>query len=175
MSNGDLSAALDRETRVLLVREKHGKPRWSDDDIVECLRHAAALHPGKPLTAHRYGKVQEGRRRSDTGPDPAALRHLAGGLRSRRGSRRHVASAPVPRGWTESELLGWVADYLAEPGMRGTYAGYDTWARRTDGAPSAQTVRNRLGAWAAVKRAAAVLVVAREQARPAAPRVSLAA
>ena len=175
VSNGDLSAALDRETRVLLVREKHGKPRWSDDDIVECLRHAAALHPGKPLTAHRYGKVKK----AVGGPTPVRILQRFGtwlaaceaaGVRGGTSPRRRYR-----RGWTESELLGWVADYLAEPGMRGTYAGYDTWARRTAGAPSAQTVRNRLGAWASVKRAAAVLVVAREQARPAAPRVSLAA
>lgn len=172
---GELSAALDRDTRARLVREKHAKPQWSDEDILDCLRQAAALHPGKPLTGHRYGKVKK------VVGGPTQVRILqrfgtwlaaceAAGVRGGTAPRRRYE-----RAWTESELLDWVAGYLAEPGMPGTYAGYDAWARRTAGAPSAQTVRNRLGGWAAVKRAAAVLVAAREQARPAAHAVACAA
>ncbi len=175
VTKAELSVALDRETRVLLVREKHGNPRWSDEDILECLRQAAALHPGKPLTGHRYGTVKK----AVGGPTPVRiLQRFGTWLAACEAAGVRAGTAPrrgYTRAWSESELLGWVADYLAQPGMRGTYAGYDAWARRTAGAPSAQTVRNRLGAWAAVKRAAAVLVVAREQARPAALPASLAA
>lgn len=175
VSHGELSAALDRATRAMLVREQHSHQRWSDEDILSCLRQAAALYPGKPLTGHRYDRVKT----AVGGPTRVRILQRfatwlaaceAAGVRGGTSPRRRYQ-----RGWTESELLGWVADYLAQPSMSGTYAGYDAWARRTAGAPSAQTVRNRLGAWAAVKRAAAVLVVAREQARPDWPNVSLAA
>ena len=175
VSRGELSAAMDRETRALLVRDKHVEPQWTDEQVLGCLRRAAALHPGKPLTAKRYRQV-----RSIVG-GPTSVRILqrfgtwlqACQEAGVEGGRRPARS--YGRAWSEEELRGWVADYLALPSTRGTYAGYDQWARRIDGAPSAQTVRNRLGTWAAVKRAAAVLVVAREQARPTRPSLTLAA
>ncbi len=175
VSKGQLSGVVDRETRALLVREKQGRRRWSDEQILHCLRRAADLYPGKPLTGHRYGKV----RKQVGGPTHVRVLQRFGtwlaaceaaGVRPGTAPRRRYA-----RAWTETEMLGWVADYLAQPGTRGTYAGYDEWARRTDGAPSSQTVRNRFGTWAVVKRAATVLVVAREQARPTPPSLTLAA
>ena len=98
--------------------------------------------------------------RTAVAPDPGA---------EEMSSRRPAGETLVP------EVLGWVAGHVALPSTRGAYAGYDQWARRTDGVLSSQTVRNRLGTWAAVKRAAAVMVVAREQARPTAPSLTLAA
>ncbi len=47
-----------------------------------------------------------------------------------------------------------VSQYLASPGAAGSYAGYASWAKDTDGMPSAQTVRNVLGGWAQAKAAA---------------------
>ena len=48
-------------------------------------------------------------------------------------------------------MITWVALYLADPSSRGTYADYDRFARETDGAPGAQTVRNEVGPWATIK------------------------
>lgn len=48
-------------------------------------------------------------------------------------------------------MLHWVACYLSEPGGRGTFAGYEEYARRTPDAPSGGTVRNEVGQWNVIK------------------------
>ncbi|MDQ2723794.1 MAG: hypothetical protein M3Y19_10890 [Actinomycetota bacterium] len=72
----------------------------------------------------------------------------AAGLPSRGASRRYE-----PR-WTGGAVTDAVVRYLAGPGASGSYAGYASWAKTADGAPSAQTVRNVLGGWAQAKAAA---------------------
>ena len=62
------------------------------------------------------------------------------------------------RRWTKPEILNWVATYLQSDGCDGTHAGYDRSARITAGAPSSGTMRNALGRWADVKRAALLLI-----------------
>jgi hypothetical protein len=57
--------------------------------------------------------------------------------------------------WTDREILEYLAEYLHYPGGRGTFGGYDDWRQtyRPD-APSAGTVRMRLGPWSEAKRSA---------------------
>lgn len=125
--------------------------RYSDDDVLQALRAAAAAQ-GEPLSVDRYDAHQA----RAGGPTSARIiqRHgtwnaacAAAALRvnaSRAGSRRR---------WTPNAVAAHVAAYLREEGS-GSYAGYADWAKRTEGAPSAQTVRNTFSGWAAAKDAA---------------------
>ncbi len=64
------------------------------------------------------------------------------------------------RRWTDTEVLDFVVQYRMADDSRSTYDGYGRWAT-ANGAPSAQTVRNTLGSWSAVKAAALPLIHAR--------------
>jgi hypothetical protein len=61
------------------------------------------------------------------------------------------------RAWDAEDCARWVARFLAEH-PSGTYAAYDSWARRTPGAPSSGTCRNRAGSCAEIQRQAAAIL-----------------
>jgi hypothetical protein len=57
--------------------------------------------------------------------------------------------------WTDDDLLGFVAAYLLRSDSQGTFRGYDEWAKQAEyDAPSAGTIRKRLGSWNDVKKQA---------------------
>jgi len=116
---------------------------------VTALRAAAAQVSG-PMSVAKYDTA---------GYEPSSSRIIqrfgswsaacaAAGLPSRGTSRRYE-----PR-WTVEAVTDAVARYLASAGASGSYAGYASWAKEADGAPSAQTVRNVLGGWAQAKATA---------------------
>ena len=70
-----------------------------------------------------------------------------------------VVSGPSPR-WTDAQIAGWVARFLAEAGTGRSYAAYTVWAQARPDAPGAQTVRNRFGSWSAACAAATAAAAA---------------
>ena len=125
--------------------------RYSEQDILRALR-AAAEELGEPLSADRYDARQAER----GGPTSVRIiqRHGAWNAAcAAAGLRVNPSRAGYRRRWNREDVAGHVAAYLREAGS-GSYAGYAAWAKQAEGAPSAQTVRNTFGGWAAAKDAA---------------------
>ena len=125
--------------------------KYAEADLIEGLRSAAGVS-GAPLTVKQYDAYRQAER-----PDLASgiwvIRHF-GTWRTaceRAGLAANTTRSTSSR-WTEAELLRAVADYLAEPGSTGSYAGYQEWARGADGAPSGALLRSRFGTWAEAKQ-----------------------
>ena len=125
--------------------------KYAESDLVGGLR-SAAEHSGVPLTVKQYDDY----RRSHQ-PQLASgiwvIRHF-GTWRAaceRAGLAANSTRSSSSR-WTDTELLRAVAEYLAEPGTSGSYAGYQDWARTTDGAPSGALLRSRFGTWVEAKQ-----------------------
>ena len=125
--------------------------KYAEADLIEGLR-SAADHCGTPLTVKQYDGYRHAHQ-----PELASgiwvIRHF-GTWRSaceRAGLAANTTRSTSSR-WTDAELLRAVADYLAEPGTTGSYAGYQEWARGADGVPSGALLRSRFGTWAEAKR-----------------------
>jgi hypothetical protein len=126
-------------------------PKYAEADLVRG-RQSAAAQTGVPLTVKQYDGY-----RSAHQPDLASgiwvIRHF-GTWRTaceRAGLPANTTRSTSSR-WTDEQLLQAVADYLAEPGATGSYAGYQEWARGAEGAPSGALLRSRFGTWAEAKR-----------------------
>ena len=147
---------LPADVAALVVEDKTGAPtsKWSDDAIVAAVRQAATYE--YPLSGVAYQRlVTLG---EVTGPS-RALVHKRLGSWTRACELAGVepdraAHAGYQSRWTDADLLGYVATYLRKAGSAGTYAGYIAWARDQTGAPSGPSIRNRLGGWGEIKRAA---------------------
>lgn len=132
---------------------------WTDDQILEALRSASMYE--FPLTRAKYDALQSVGQIS--GPTGVRVMQRFGTWTAacdRAGVQAGVArAAPYESRWTDEELLKFASDYLRSPAYGGTFSGYDTWRRRNsiDG-PSSGTLRNRLGAWSAIKRRALEMI-----------------
>lgn len=151
-----ISELLGEDTRFLVTPQR-AREHFSDEDIFRAMRAAAARFD-RPLSHARYATVAA----EVGGPSvPRIIQRFgtwlkaceAAGVRPGGKGRGNYV-----RRWTKTEILNWVAVYLQSDGCDGTYAGYDRWARTTAGAPSSATMRNALGKWADVKRAALLLL-----------------
>ena len=64
-----------------------------------------------------------------------------------------VTETATPRGrasrWDDPACRGWVRAFLASDAPGRSYADFERWLQTQPASPSAQTVRNRLGAWSA--------------------------
>ena len=154
----EVSRLLGPAASRLLIRYQPADVQFTANEICDLLAYIAQ-EQGEPLSADTYDSVYleyggptSGRIMQRFGSWNNACR--AAGLETNQGRPTYS------RRWSESDLIEAVAGYLASPGSAGTYAGYDEWARRTAGAPSAQTVRNALGPWSAAKTAAQSWVLA---------------
>lgn len=128
---------------------------WSDEQIFDALRTASSYV--FPLTTKEYsqlvavGEVE--------GPSLPRINQRFGswlkacelaGVEAGRPRRDNYQSR-----WTDAELLDFARRYLEDPDFSGAVGNYDDWKRQRDpGGPSAMTIRNRLGRWSDVKRAA---------------------
>jgi hypothetical protein len=125
------------------------RSEFTDAHIAAVLR-AAAARSGDPLSVAQYdaGRHEPSSARIIQRFGSWSAACAAAGLSARSASRTYT------RTFDAVTVAAAVARHLAEPGCTGSYAGYAEWAKRTAGAPSAQTVRNTLGSWAQAKAAA---------------------
>lgn len=158
----DLSPAEARRTTprsaaTLLDARAKAARRWTDEEVLEAIRTAATYE--YPLVRTKYqalvdaGEVQ--------GPSSARIDQLFGWVSAceMAGVESGHAWRDYQSTWTDDDLLHYVRVYLAEVGSTATFAGYDKWRRRAGlDAPSAPTLRNRLGRWVSIKRAALLKV-----------------
>ncbi len=125
-------------------------PDYSDQQLVSALK-AAAAELGEPLTATSYDAWQRGR----PAASPALLIRRFGswnGACTRAGVTTNKTRS-TSRRWSDDEIVGIVAAYLASPGSTGSFAEYAEWARGQEGVPSGATLRQRMS-WAEIKRRA---------------------
>lgn len=127
---------------------------FSDEDIKQALLRGAEEVAGELLTSAGYDSVRD----EFDGPSSARViqrfKTWANACEFAGVAHGRPRRAEYKRRWTETQMLDWAATYLRSDGCRGTYKDFGDWAARTPGAPSAQTVRNTIGSWTAVKRAA---------------------
>lgn len=150
-SLSDVKEALDwseRERRT----DVQVYPSVSDEAIFAVIRRVAALPGGEPLTGsfydeHRDGGVSHARLLQRFGTWTAACK--AAGVVPRAANPGRVYT----RNWTTDVMVDWVWAYLSNSESP-TYAKFEKWLRDQSGAPSAQTIRNSLGSWVEMKRAA---------------------
>jgi hypothetical protein len=138
--------------------------KYSDDAIIEGLRamseRRARDEPGNGVTRRQVSTdYWDAHRDPEVLPSSVRVTQrfgtwneacLAAGIPTRLQRSR---SGPRAR-WTDEEVAGWVARFLDDPKGGGSYAAYSAWASSVPGAPSAQTVRNRLGNWNDARRRA---------------------
>lgn len=125
--------------------------RYTDEEMLAALR-AAAGDRDEPLTTTAY----DAHHAAHGGAGRLTIIKRFGTWRAALGAagvRANEASGHTAH-WTEATMVEWVAEYLAEPGTTGSYAGYAEWAKARAGAPSGATIRNRFGGWAAARKAA---------------------
>jgi hypothetical protein len=126
-------------------------PDFSDTQLLDALR-AAAAELGEPLTNGGYDTWQ---RHHDEAASPALLIRRFGSWRAacEAAGLRANSTRSTSRKWSDEDVVGIVAAYLASEGATGSFADYTVWARTQDGVPSGATLRQR-GAWADLKRRA---------------------
>lgn len=142
--------ALGSDARRLLGCAERPVSRVSDEELLDELRLAAEL-VGHQLTGADYDRIER-----ILGLHSRVLMLHRFGTWVRACELAGVTPGHTPRDnyrrrWTRTDMLDWVARYLLDPGSRGTFDGYDAFARSTPGAPSAQTVRNEVGRWSVIK------------------------
>jgi hypothetical protein len=131
-----------------LSPQRRGDGR-TDEQVLDDLRAAAARWPDGRLSLKRY---------EQTKPDGAIT---VSRVLQRYGSWRTACEAAgiepggsgrgsYSRAFSEEDCWAAVQDYLADPEAVGSYADFTRWTM-THAVPSAQTVRNTLGAWNDVK------------------------
>jgi hypothetical protein len=120
---------------------------WTDSELLEAIRQAATFE--YPLTSDTFDElIKLGEIRSCSSIRIMQRFGLwktaceSAGVESRPSARQHYEQS-----WTQRELIEFVAIYLVSPNTSGTFADFSDWLRTKDGFPSAQTVRNRVGAW----------------------------
>lgn len=127
-------------------------PDFSDEQLVAGLRTAAG-ELGEPLTSTAYDRWQRGR--DDAASAALVIRRLGGWVEAcTRAGLSANKTRSTSRRWTDAEVVGIVADYLAAPGSTGTFAGYADWARDQAEVPSGSTLRQRFPRWAELKERA---------------------
>jgi len=126
-------------------------PAYTDDQLTAGLR-AAAEELGEPLTATAYDAWQRGRESAS----PALVIRRFGSWTEACAKARVATNTTrsTSRRWSDEEIVGIVAAYLASPESTGSYAGYSAWAKTQDGAPSGATLRQRFPRWSEVKERA---------------------
>ncbi len=150
----------DRAGRIL-VSTYEGATVFTNEAILDHLRQAVVI-TGEPLTVRMYEDV----RGSFGGASAPLVLKRFGSWRSACAAAGVTHGQPLresyARRWSDDQLVESVARYLDSPGVRGSFADYERWARATRGEPSGQTVRTQLGGWTTAKVAALSLLARNE-------------
>ena len=125
-----------------------------DAAVLAELKRVAQLPGGNPLSAPFY----DGHRKPGAIGSVRAMQRFQtwSAACTAAGVQHRVTTRDYNRQWTEEDLLEWVRRYVAEAEATASYRKFSGWLgeHREEGAPSAQTVRNYLGKWVDVVRAA---------------------
>lgn len=148
-TRGAEEAASSADAR-LRIRPNTWKQATTDDALFTEMRRVAALPGGAPLTGPFYDaqrspeSVGSGRVIQRFGTWSEACR--AAGVEVEKRTRVYR------RGWSEDDLLTWARRYLQDAGPAPSYKDFQRWLRehKGEGAPSAATMRNRLGTWVTI-------------------------
>ncbi len=128
--------------------------KWSHEEVVKALKEAATYE--YPLVFSKYQTLVD--RGVIDGPSAVRIHQVYGGWVNACTSAGVEAGA-APRdnyqsSWTDDDLWHYVRRYVADAGPLASFRGFDQWKRETcPEAPSAPTLRNRLGQWAEIRRA----------------------
>lgn len=141
--------------RRLTVDGRAGSEKvWSDEQILEVIRRAATYE--YPITVKQFEHL---RSIGEIAAPSAPLVYTRFG-----GWRAACEAAGVESGetlrdsyesrWTDADLLRFAGQFLADESSDGTFGGFEIWLSLDVDRPSAPTMRNRLGRWSDIKRAA---------------------
>jgi len=150
----DLMDALGDDGRRLLLRQPGNEQQdFTREDCIEAVQQAAEALGTTSIAADDYDNY-----RAQNPGLPSSIRLIQrfdtwNQLCAEAGLDLNPGRGTYSRRWSQDDLAGFVADYLATPGSRGAYAEYDELAL-TRGWASGQTVRNSFGSWNAAKSAA---------------------
>lgn len=133
-------------------RRRRRRPVWTHEEMLDILKNAATL--AWPLSSNEYEALRV--QGLINGPSSQAIAARFNGWADACDVAGVECGATPRRGyaprWSDDELLQFVREYLSTS-ETSTYNGYAVWAQ-SSGAPSAATLRNRLGVWADVVAAA---------------------
>lgn len=150
----DLVEALgDDGPRLLLRPPSNEEQDFTHEDCIEAVQQVAEALGRTSVAADDYDNY---RARHPGRPSSVRLIQRFGSwnqLCAEAGLDLNPGRGTYSRRWSQDDLAGFVADYLATPGNRGVYAEYDELAP-SRGWASGQTVRNSFGSWNAAKSAA---------------------
>lgn len=143
-------ASHDEVTATLPARERKRRKDSVGGGVtttvyVRALSQVAAEHGLDAITYRQYDAL----RRSHH-PSSARIRQVLGSwARACKAAGVETGSdgrgGGVPARWDADGVLEWVCRYLGSHRPDYSYRDFDSWLRGQDGAPSAQTVRNRTG------------------------------
>ena len=136
--------------------------KWTDNQIMECIRKAGAL--GSPLSYKTY----ERNIKRQVIDGPSAIRVLqrfktwnsacqTAGVIPGRAIRKNYL-----RNWSDENMIFWLASFLRQADTA-SYDAYNHWSQNQAGAPGAQTIRNTFGSWSK-SREMALLALRKEWA-----------
>ena len=118
------------ELRVRLIRHDAGtSQKWSNAELLAALAVAGTY--SYPLTTTAYSQLI--RTGEIHGPSVPLIYERFGSwaaaCRQAGIEAAHPSRGDYQSKWTDYDLIGFVRDYLATPGSRGTFDGYDLWRR----------------------------------------------
>lgn len=138
---------LGKQAKALPKGRMNHEKVFSDEDLLNVLRHAETLVEG-PLTTAKYKKL-------NIQPTIAIFIGRFGTWNTaceKAGVTHGVAMRDnYTRAHTEEDMLAYVRSYLADPRTNGSAVGYDLWQRKVEGAPSLALIRQRVGKWNDIK------------------------
>jgi hypothetical protein len=120
--------------------------KWTDNQILDGIRAAGVI-------ASTLSYVSFDRIRKEHNIDaPSAVRILQRfGTWTNACEQAGVKSgmtmrADYHRNWTESEMIDWLATFMAQSSTS-SHEAYNEWSKSQSGAPGGQTIRNTIGSW----------------------------
>lgn len=156
IATDDISKFWPKELAYLrLWRRQSNERRWSDDQILTALKQASVYE--FPLTTSAYKELLDIGQIS--GPSVPRITQRFGTWSEACAQAGVVAADPWNREyesrWSDDDILRIVKSYLMDQTAPNSFHKFDEWKRQNapDG-PSAQTMRNRLGTWADIKKRA---------------------
>jgi len=171
ISEEAIKDAISKTRRAILQGNEHrdnaNLQQFTDAQIKKALRDAEAM--AKPLTAKKYAHlVHEG---LINGPSVPRLTQRFGGWIAACEFAKVLPGKAIrtySKEWSKRRLFEILVEFLSDPtATSDSYQAFDDWLRvQPENYPSAQTVRNNLGAWRVIKADALRRVARTKPSKP---------